>query len=108
MFDTHERLDVTQDELAVIEAALHTQAKILHVQAAAGGSGARRRLNDSSGKSGKRDADQNAYWAADHCDAQRKQTFECASGRVSRFPPFDSQIHADEDDENHDKIFKRS
>lgn len=46
MFDTHERLDVTQDELAVIEAALHTQAKILHVQAAAGGSGARRRLNE--------------------------------------------------------------
>ncbi|MEM6306083.1 MAG: hypothetical protein AAF744_15300 [Pseudomonadota bacterium] len=46
MFDTDKKLDVTQDELAVIEAALHTQAKILSVQAAAGGSGARRRLNE--------------------------------------------------------------
>ncbi len=46
MFDAQEKLDVTQDDLAVIEAALQTQAKILHVQAAAGGSGARRRLNE--------------------------------------------------------------
>lgn len=46
MFDTHKKLDVSQDELAVLEAALHTQVKILGVQAAAGGSGARRRLNE--------------------------------------------------------------
>ena len=46
MFDKQQKLDVTQDELAVIEAALHTQAKILGVQALAGGSGARRRLNE--------------------------------------------------------------
>ena len=46
MFDKHQKLDVTQDELTVIEAALHTQVKILGVQAAAGGSGAQRRLNE--------------------------------------------------------------
>ena len=46
MFDAKQKLDVTQDELAVIEAALHTQVKILTVQAAAGGSGARRKLNE--------------------------------------------------------------
>lgn len=46
MFDKQKKLDVSEDELAVIEAALHTQAKILNVQAVAGGSGARRRLNE--------------------------------------------------------------
>jgi len=46
MFDTKQKLEVSQDELAVIEAALHTQVKILNVQATAGGSGARRKLND--------------------------------------------------------------
>ena len=46
MFDAHQNLEVTQDELVVIEAALETQTKILTVQAGAGGSGARRRLNE--------------------------------------------------------------
>ena len=46
MFDCDKKLEVSDDELAVIEAALHTQAKILNVQAVAGGSGARRRLNE--------------------------------------------------------------
>ena len=46
MFDRSQKLDVSQDELAVIVAALETQAKILSVQAGAGGSGARRRLNE--------------------------------------------------------------
>lgn len=46
MFEQHRKIDVTADELAVIEAALHTQAKILHVQASAGGNAARRRLNE--------------------------------------------------------------
>ena len=46
MFDAHLKLEVTQAELAVIQAALETQAKILTVQAGAGGSGARRRLNE--------------------------------------------------------------
>lgn len=46
MFDKQQRLDVSPEELAVIEAALETQAKILSVQAGAGGSGARRRLNE--------------------------------------------------------------
>ena len=46
MFSTRDKLDVTQDEIAVIHAALETQAKILTVQAGAGGSGARRRLNE--------------------------------------------------------------
>lgn len=46
MFNAKQKLEVTQDELVVIEAALHTQIKILSVQASAGGSGARRRLNE--------------------------------------------------------------
>jgi hypothetical protein len=46
MFEKTQKLDVTPDELAVIEAALHTQAKILNVQASAGGNAARRRLNE--------------------------------------------------------------
>ncbi len=46
MFEKQQKLDVTADELAVIQAALHTQAKILNVQASAGGNAARRRLNE--------------------------------------------------------------
>ncbi|MEW9921481.1 hypothetical protein AB2B41_17870 [Marimonas sp. MJW-29] len=46
MRDTRHTLAVTKDELAVIEAALHTQSKILHVQAGAGGDDARARLNE--------------------------------------------------------------
>jgi len=46
MFEKQQKLDVTADELAVIEAALHTQAKILNVQANAGGNAARRRLDE--------------------------------------------------------------
>lgn len=46
MFDTYQKLEISQDELAVIEAALHTQSKILNVQAGAGGKAARKRLNE--------------------------------------------------------------
>jgi hypothetical protein len=46
MFDTHQKLDVSSAQLQVIEAALHTQSKILHVQAEAGGHGAHARLNE--------------------------------------------------------------
>ncbi|MFD2739061.1 hypothetical protein ACFSUD_05740 [Sulfitobacter aestuarii] len=46
MFTQPQKLEVSQDELAVIEAALHTQSKILKVQASAGGKGALNRLND--------------------------------------------------------------
>lgn len=46
MFCPTDKFEATQDELAVIRAALETQAKILNVQASAGGSGARRRLNE--------------------------------------------------------------
>ena len=46
MFDNHQKLEISQDELAVIEAALHTQSKILNVQASAGGREARDRLNE--------------------------------------------------------------
>ena len=46
MFEKREKIDVTQDELAVIKAALHTQIKILSVQAGAGGNAALRRLNE--------------------------------------------------------------
>lgn len=45
MFDTLQTLEISAEELAVIEAALHTQAKILNVQAKAGGSDARHQLN---------------------------------------------------------------
>ena len=37
MFDDKQKLEISQDELALIEAALHTQFKILSVQASAGG-----------------------------------------------------------------------
>ena len=46
MFDNKQKLEISQDELALIEAALHTQSKILSVQASAGGSKALGRLND--------------------------------------------------------------
>lgn len=46
MFEKQEKIDVTADELAVIKAALHTQIKILGVQAGAGGNAALRRLNE--------------------------------------------------------------
>ena len=46
MFDKQQKLDVSEGEMAVIEAALHTQVKILNLQASAGGSGARRKLNE--------------------------------------------------------------
>ncbi|MGJ5619746.1 hypothetical protein [Sulfitobacter sp. MF3-043] len=46
MFDKYKKLEISQEELAVIEAALHTQSKILNVQASAGGSAARSRLNE--------------------------------------------------------------
>jgi len=46
MFDRHKKLEISPEELAVIEAALHTQSKILNVQASAGGNTARRRLNE--------------------------------------------------------------
>ena len=46
MFDNKQKLEISQDELALIEAALHTQSKILSVQASAGGSKAVGRLNE--------------------------------------------------------------
>ena len=46
MLDEKQKLEISQDELALIEAALHTQSKILGVQASAGGSKALARLND--------------------------------------------------------------
>ncbi len=45
MIDKLQTLEVSTEELAVIEAALHTQSKILNVQASAGGNGARLQLN---------------------------------------------------------------
>jgi hypothetical protein len=45
MFDTTIKLDVSIEQLGLIEASLHTQAKILNVQAEAGGQIARARLN---------------------------------------------------------------
>ncbi|MFC6638793.1 hypothetical protein GV827_02830 [Sulfitobacter sp. JBTF-M27] len=47
MADTCQTLEVSKEDFAVIEAALHTQSKILHVQASAGGRAARDRLNDT-------------------------------------------------------------
>ena len=46
MFDDTQKLEISQKELELIEAALHTQSKILGVEANAGGSQALRRLND--------------------------------------------------------------
>ncbi len=46
MRDTQKKLEISQEERALIEAALHTQSKILHMQASAGGAVARKRLNE--------------------------------------------------------------
>ncbi len=46
MLDKQQKLEISQQELAVIETALHTQSKILTVQAGAGGRAARQRLNE--------------------------------------------------------------
>jgi len=46
--DTHS-VDLTIQDLELIEAALQTQEKILSVQSRAGGSAARTRLNDLKG-----------------------------------------------------------
>jgi hypothetical protein len=46
MLDEKQKLEISQDDLALIEAALQTQSKILGVQASAGGSNALGRLND--------------------------------------------------------------
>lgn len=45
MFGKPKTLEVSTEELAVIEEALHTQSKIWDVQANAGGGEARARLN---------------------------------------------------------------
>ncbi|MBW4963173.1 hypothetical protein [Sulfitobacter sp. CW3] len=49
MSDEKQKLEISQSELALIESALHTQAKILTVQASAGGAKALARLNDVKG-----------------------------------------------------------
>ncbi|UWR24275.1 hypothetical protein [Sulfitobacter sp. S190] len=46
MIDAPQKLEISQKEIELIEAALQTQSKILRVQASAGGSGAREKLND--------------------------------------------------------------
>lgn len=46
--DTH-TVDLTKQDLEMIEAALQTQEKILSVQSRAGGAAARTRLNDLKG-----------------------------------------------------------
>lgn len=46
MLNNLNNLDLTAKDIEMIEAALHTQKKILAVQSAAGGSGARRKLTD--------------------------------------------------------------
>ncbi len=49
MLDDVQRVDLTKADLELIEAALHTQEKILTVQSRAGGNSARTRLNDLKG-----------------------------------------------------------
>ncbi|MGB5865705.1 MAG: hypothetical protein WBG95_15570 [Sulfitobacter sp.] len=46
MMDTMKKLEISQTEMDLIEAALETQAKILRMQASAGGHGAREQLNE--------------------------------------------------------------
>lgn len=46
MYENQEKLEISREQLDVIEAALHTQSKILNVQADAGGAGARAKLNE--------------------------------------------------------------
>ncbi|MFL4472023.1 hypothetical protein ACERZ8_19860 [Tateyamaria armeniaca] len=49
MLDETHSVDLTLQDLELIEAALQTQEKILSVQSRAGGSAARTRLNDLKG-----------------------------------------------------------
>lgn len=46
MFDRQQKLEISPEQFTIIEEALHTQSKILNVQASAGGSTERRRLNE--------------------------------------------------------------
>jgi len=46
MTDNQTKLDFNQSQLEVIEAALHTQSKILNVQASTGSRAARTKLNE--------------------------------------------------------------
>ena len=46
MFDDTHTVDLSSKDLALIEAALHTQQKILSMQSRAGGAEARDRLTD--------------------------------------------------------------
>ena len=46
MIDEVQKVDLTRQDLDIIESALATQEKILSVQARAGGRAARTRLND--------------------------------------------------------------
>ncbi|WP_227270571.1 hypothetical protein [Roseobacter weihaiensis] len=46
MLDSLNRLDLTVKDIELIEAALHTQKKILSVQSEAGGTGSRQKLSD--------------------------------------------------------------
>ncbi len=46
MFDETQNLDLSRKDLALIEAALHTQQKILSVQSQAGGKRAKQNLTD--------------------------------------------------------------
>ena len=49
MLDDTYAVDLTKQDLELIEAALQTQEKILSVQSRAGGNAARARLNDLKG-----------------------------------------------------------
>lgn len=73
MPDTTKQLDVSADDLELISSALETQAKILRMQASAGGAGAHDKLNrvksllatvasQREGNSAKRPA-QNGLWS---------------------------------------------
>ena len=46
MFNDLHKLELTARDISLIEAALHTQKKILSVQSEAGGAGAREKLSD--------------------------------------------------------------
>ena len=45
MFEKMKKIELSQDELDMIEAALHTQSQILNVEVSAGGVAARTQLN---------------------------------------------------------------
>ncbi|WP_432816999.1 hypothetical protein [Sulfitobacter sp. JB4-11] len=45
MFEKMQKIELSRDELEIIEAALHTQSQILNVEAGAGATTARERLN---------------------------------------------------------------